>query len=304
MQVGTCPPFGGTLRVEALRDCRAAAEIDTLSVAENTGTAALSELNFTQAFALEPGVVISDMAAADAVCSVIYILDGVHKRIYAARSGVAATLFLALDGEQFVAPTALLLSRDGSEIFVADWAGASIFSVALDTESVSRLVRLVGDGVPRQLRDSDAQNQVAPQLSGPTQLALYGDTGVLFTDRHPVLNTSAVRLLRTDAKNRGSVLTLAGGNARASRDGALAESLLQACWDIAYDANSNSVFVSQPLAGPTRMLRELSTRWAACDTGDAKRTEGGDSAAPRCSACVSGKHAGVQAIFLICSGSS
>lgn len=239
-------------------------------------------------------VLISDICAAEESCAMLYILDGVHKKIYTLRPGEEATLFMDMAGTEVVSPTSIQVTRDGGTLVLADWGGASIYTVALSAPTPV-LARAAGSGVPQKLVDGVGP---AATLSGPTQLALYrGSLGVLFTDRNPALNTSAVRLLRMDdSAFRGSVLTLAGGNSRGASWGQLGATHMAGIWDIAFDETTDTVYVTEPLTGRITALRGLVPAWASCDAGFFKV----QALAGECDPCEAGAYCPGSDVSLAC----
>lgn len=242
-------------------------------------------LDFSNAFASFPHVIISDMTA-NKNCDTLYVLDGVNKLIYSVISKGRTQPFFLLTNSNIITPTSILFSETEKKIFLADWGGASIYAISGISDPSKTLTRLAGDGTPRLIRDSNDTHSAT--LSGPTQLALYKPgVAILFTDRNPVLNTSAVRTLQISGPYEGRIETIAGGNYRGSSNGnTTMTQKLNACWDVAYEPISNEIYVSEPLSNNIRRLYDISVEWGKCNAGTFKNLNESASNLNNCNICM------------------
>jgi hypothetical protein len=124
------------------------------------------QLDFTSAFAADPRALVSDMAAA-ADCSVVYVLDGVQKKIFVVRPSQPAELFVTM--AILVEPVGLHFLEKTQELLIADWGGGAIYSVSVAFASTRLLRRVAGTGAQGLIADTAGSS--AAVLSGPTQFS-------------------------------------------------------------------------------------------------------------------------------------
>ena len=253
----TCPSRGASIVSYAQSKI-----IDTLS---NSPGTLVTGLDYKKKLIPYGDVIISDLAANED-CSLLYILDGVNKVLYVAdeqKTTEPARFFMSL--VKLSQPTSVLLSVDTHTIFVADWERAEILEMAVN--AVPRVLhRLVGDGAQHPIKDKTSTQPAT--LSGPTQLAHYKAGGaILFTDRNPILMTSAVRILQTTGPNKGNIETIAGGNSRGWVNGDHDQVKLNAVWDVTYIDSKDEIYVSEPLVGNIRRVHNIDLRWEKCPAG-------------------------------------
>lgn len=253
----TCPSRGASIVSYAQSKI-----IDTLS---NSPGTLVTGLNYKNKLIPYGDVIISDLAA-NGDCSLLYILDGVNKVLYVAdeqKTTEPARFFMSL--VKLSQPTSVLLSVDTHTLFVADWERAEILEMAVN--AVPRVLhRLAGDGAQNPIKDKTSTQPAT--LSGPTQLAHYKAGGaILFTDRNPILKTSAVRILQTTGQHKGNIETIAGGNSRGWVNGNHDEVKLNAVWDVTYIDSKDEIYVSEPLVGNIRRVHNIDLHWEKCPAG-------------------------------------
>jgi hypothetical protein len=212
-------------------------------------------VDFSRAFQTNQQALISDMAAATD-CSVVYVLDGVHKKIFIVRPGQGEELFMTMT--LLVEPTGLYLWQEAEELFIADWGGGSIYSVSVAFASPRVLRRVAGSGSQGFMVDTWAG--AAAVLSGPTQFSGFEKGKILFTDRNPWLNTSAVRALHVVGANRGAVTTVSGGNWRGAGGSGL--------WGVAFNVETRDILFSEPMQGTVRLLSNVVFTYENCSDGE------------------------------------
>jgi hypothetical protein len=135
----------------------------------------VSEFDFSGAFAADPRALVSDMAAA-ADCSIVYVLDGVQKKIFVVRPSQSAELFVTMG--ILVEPVGLHFLEDTQELLVADWGGGSIYSVSVAFASTRLLRRVAGTGAQGLIADTTESS--AAVLSGPTQFSDFEKGPLVF----------------------------------------------------------------------------------------------------------------------------
>lgn len=279
------PPYASVIgknKNVALVSYARSSRIDTVAL---SGEQVLVEaVIFTSAFngVSQSHVIISDMSSPPD-CSSVYALDGVHKVLWFATEGEKAIIISHLN--ELVEPTSIHLADDGSEIFITDWGAGSIWSLSLSTKG-NNLTLLVGSGKQELMHDTAVGGGTT--LSGPTQLATFTHGRILFTDRNPLLNTAAIRLLYTVGEHRGHVVTVAGGNSRAHVNGDSGETLFRACWGVTFNGMRNEILVSEPLHGTVRSVSSLNAKYAACGAGQYARNDG--TALNGCVSCEQGSY--------------
>jgi hypothetical protein len=234
------------------------------SIAVPDASDATSQLDFSRAFATRNGTFVSDLTWGAADCTVLFILDGVNRVVYSARVG--ETAFAMLSFTNMLKPTSIEMIH-GTGLLIADWGTASIYLHNLKRDAQEALTLLAGNGETQQLI-ADGSAYQRPSLSGPTQMTLFkGDIGVFFTDRNPILGTSALRLLRVGGASHGQILTLAGGNTRAHENGPRDTAKLQASWGLSFSASSNQILIAEPLESRVRVAKDIAFTWELCAPG-------------------------------------
>lgn len=247
------------------------APVDTFSTrVSRSGLAWPASLHTLFTDAGHGDTLISDMTA-NPDCSILYILDGVHKQLFVVRVGAYGARLSVLAMEEpgmsaLVAPTAVQLLDGDEELLIADWGGGAIYSVHLHLP-LPRLQVLAGTGTRDVMVDGDSNTPAA--LGGPTKMALLPERlGVLFTDRSVANTGSAVRVLRTDAGERGRVTTIAGGDSRA--DAAVPA---RPMWGVAYitqpetGVNNGTIALTGPDDGVIWLLQGVRFHWGNCTPG-------------------------------------
>lgn len=166
--------------------------MDTVSIGGDSGEL-YPQLNGT--LSDHPDVIISDMTA-NTECSLIYVLDGVNKKIFEIRDVGGGRMQLhgpwMASLQELSEPTSILLFV--GELFLADWAQGSIYVMHVgehpsDSHAQNQSFSLLA-GTKSQEMMADTNDTHVARLSGPTQMSAYQ---VITVIQSPLCNASFSR---------------------------------------------------------------------------------------------------------------